>query len=236
MKKRVLLLTILLILILLISGCVKKGSKKPEKIEQKEKAPEILKSVYTSIEELIKIVEVEEEEEKKSEITEALDKKIKKVHENWNKYEIEGTKKGATSDQINKFRESLNNLTLAIENLEYNNIIVTSSDVFLNMAPFFNLYRDEVYGEICLIKYYVYQGYILGEKGELDKGKEALNFSEEQVSRLNTKLEDDNKKLKDLDMLKKSIEDMKFSMKSNNKNLLKIKKDIVIKNLRKIAE
>lgn len=240
MNKTRLLLAILLVMILLISGCGKKGTKKPEKIEQKERAPEVLKNIYNNVEEILETVEKEEgknqDEEKKNEVKKSIDEKIREIHEGWNKYEVEGTRKGATTDNINKFRESLNNLTLAIENLEYNNILKNSSELFLNMAPLFNLYKDEIYGEICLIKYYVYEGYIFGEKGEIAKGEELLSFGEGQIDRLNIKIEDEKDKRKDVDMLKKSIENMKFSLKSNNKNLLKIKKDIVMKNLKRLVE
>ncbi len=164
------------------------------------------------------------------------DQIIKETYENWNKYEVEAVKKGATNDNVNKFRESLDNLAIVSEKKEAYNMILNGSQVFLALAPFFNLYKDDIYGETSSIKYYVYQGYLSGLNGEVDKGEEFLSFGEDQINRLNTKIEEDKKKNKDVEVLKKSIEDMKFSLKSNNSQLLKIKKDIIIGNLKKLEE
>lgn len=261
-----------------MSGCGKKVNKKPEKIEQRESAPDSLKAIYNNVETIVENVEKENgentnknkdkdnmeneddsqedskenqnKEEGKEDKEEKVNKgiqnnrnkqvdlydKIKDAHENWNKYEAEAVKKGATNDNINKFRESLNNLTISVEKKEISNIPLSSSEVFLTLAPFFDLYKDEVHGEICLIKYYVYQGYYFGINGEIDKGEEFLSLGEDQIKRLNTKIGEDKKKIKDVEILKKSIEDMRFSLKSSNVQLLLIKKDIIMKNLKEIGE
>lgn len=176
------------------------------------------------------------ESKNKEESQKELDQIIREIYESWNKYEIEAIKKGATNNNVNKFRESLDNLAIVSEKKETYNMISNGSQVFLALAPFFNLYKDDIYGETSLIKYYVYQGYLSGLNGEVDKGEEFLSLGEEQINRLNTKIEEDKKKNEDVGLLKKSIEDMKFSLKSNSSQLLKIKKDIIIGNLKKLEE
>lgn len=265
MNKKTRLLLFLLSLLLLFSSCGKKPGKKSTDYEKREKAPQNLNKIYENTSLILKDIEkinkipiepepeenVEEEnskskdenkekkeskEEKLTRLWKDVDRNIKKVHVDWNNYEIEGIKKVGNTDNISKFGESLNNFTIAIENRDHLNIITEGSQVFLNISPFFDIYKDEIKGDICRIKYSVYQSYILENKGEKERAAELISQGEGYLNGIRQKIGDDKEKLKILEKLTLSLSDMKKAIQKESSSLFKIKRDIVLNNLESLKE
>jgi len=167
---------------------------------------------------------------------EEINKKLEEIHSKWNSYEIEGMKKGVTSDISNRFKDSLNALTSSIEGKNIIGIYDYSSQTMLNLSPIFGLYKDEIWGEINKLKYLTYQSYLNTLKGDDLKTIELLKGSEEDISKIRLKLEKNDSKIKMLDKVNLSIEDMNKSLKENSIKLIRIKKDIIIKNLEELGK
>lgn len=279
MKKKILLIIIITALILSTS-CKKKPSKKPMKIEQKEKASKTLVAIKDGVddilkksEEIQKILPLTEEELKiekpetkgegsttgdkkggdkdknkekekkpltKSEILakewKDIDKKTEEIHKQWNSYEGEAMKKGATGEKVNDFKKSLNSFTLAVENRKISDIMDTGSKTYLSMAAFFDLYKDDTNGDLSRIKYAIYQAYISAEKGNIEGAKTILDSTEEYIIRIRQKLGKDKTKIKSLEKLSLGISDMKQSLNENSIKLLAIKRDIALKNLKALEK
>ncbi|MCW7999624.1 hypothetical protein CFK35_17210 [Clostridium sp. cpc1] len=264
MNKNIKILSFFLILSLLLSSCSKKPEKKPTTYEKKENAPQNLNKIYENTNLILKDIEEiskasveteqkevklneekskseekskkESKEEKLKKLWKGIDKNIENIHKDWNNYEIEGMKKIGDTNSIGKFEESLNDFTVSIENRDHLDIISSGSKVLFHMSPFFDIYKDEIKGDISRIKYYVYQGYILGDKGEKEKAINFISQGEANLNSIRQKIENDKNKLKILEKLTLSLNDMKKSIEKESVSLFKIKRDIVLNNLKKLEE
>ena len=175
-------------------------------------------------------------DEKIQKLWDDIDKKVKDIHTQWNSYEAEALKKGATPDTFSKFKNSLNGLTVAVENRDHENIINLGSQMYLNLSPFFDLYKDEIGGSIGRIKYSVYQAFLVAEKGDKQKADEFLTQAETNISNMRQKLGTDKKKVAMLDKLNFALQDMKSSLQLDSSSLLKIKRDIILKNIEELEK
>lgn len=165
-----------------------------------------------------------------------IDKKLEEVHESWNKYEVEGMKKGITSEKANEFKKNLNLFTVAIENREMEDIMNEGSRAINSIAVFFDLYKDEIRGDLSKIKHSVYQAFIKSQQGNNKAAQDLLTKTEEYTARIRHRLEKDDDKIKDLDRLSLATSDMKLALEDNNIKLLKIKRDIVLNNIKSLQE
>lgn len=186
--------------------------------------------------------ETEEEKDKKvkQEILkkswEKIDKEIEQLHRKWNEYQGEGLKKGVTTEKIDKLTDSLNLLTKSIENKKVKDIINYSSQSMLNTAAYFQLYKDEIRGEANKIKHAAYQSYLNGIEGKNEEAAQFLTNVEEETNKIRLKLKKDDSKIKILDKVGISLEDMKKALNESSIKLIRIKKDIIIKNLEDLAK
>lgn len=178
----------------------------------------------------------EGKDEKLLDTWEKIDKKIEDTHNKWNEYEAEGLKKGISLEKAEKFKNSLNSLTKSIENRRILGIYDYGSQSMGNLAPMFELYKDEVWGEINKLKNYTYQAYIRAIQGKEKEASKVLDSSEEEINKIRLKLGKDEGKIKVLDNVRLSIEDMKKALNEKSLKLTRIKKDIIIKNLEEVGK
>ncbi len=163
-----------------------------------------------------------------------VDKGLEEIHKSWNSYEVEGLEKGATAGKGEEFKKDLNDLTVAVENRDIKSILDKGSKAFNTLAAFFDLYKDEIRGDLLRIKYSAHQAFILSQNGNKEEANKLLDETQEHTSRLRQKLKED--KVKDLEKLSLSITDMQKALESNSMELLKIKRDIVNENIKAIQE
>lgn len=160
-----------------------------------------------------------------------IDKKIDKIHKDWNNYEIDAMKKTVNPENAKEFKKDLNLCTKAVEDRNTKDILDTGSKAILSLVNFFELYKDEIKGDLSRIKYAVYQAYLVSET-DIENAKKLLDSTRESISRLRQKLDKDKEKMKVLDKLSLAIEDMKQSLDEGNKKLLEIKRNIIIDNIK----
>lgn len=165
-----------------------------------------------------------------------IDKKIAEIHKNWNSYEVESINKGANLEKANILKRNLNLFTTSIENRNIRDIIDTGSKTFNSLAFFFDLYKDETSGDLSKIKYSIYQAYLKAEISDINEAKKLLDLTEEYSVRIRQRLGKDKEKIKLLDKLLLSISDMKLALDNNSIKLLKIKRDIVLKNIKSLEK
>ena len=161
-----------------------------------------------------------------------IDEMVEKIHKDWNSYEVESIKKGVNIEKGKDLKKKLNLLTTAIENRKIPEILDSGSKAMFSLAPFFDLYKDEVNGELSRIKHAVYQAYLNAEGENIEYANKLLDSTEEHVTRLRQKIDKDKSKLKTLDKLTLAIMDMKQSLSENSVKLLGIKKDIILRNIK----
>lgn len=163
-----------------------------------------------------------------------IDKDLEEIHKSWNSYEVEAIDKGVTAEKGDEFKRNLNSLTVAVENRDIASILDTASKAFNSLATFFDLYKDEVRGELSRVKYSVHQAFILAKNGNKEEANKLLTETQEPISRMRQKLKED--KMKDLEKLSLAITDMQKALDSNSIELLKIKRDIAIENIKLLQE
>ena len=187
---------------------------------------------------------IEDKEKKKAEekadkllkTWQKIDKKIEDIHKKWNEYELEGLKKGITTERTDKFEESINALTKSIESRNIKEIYDYGSQSMLALGPIFELYKDEIAGEINRIKYATYQSYLNAIEEKDNEALDILKNSEEEINKIRLKIEKDTSKIKVLDKVNMSIVDMRKSLKEKSIKLYRIKKDVIIKNLEELGK
>jgi len=163
-----------------------------------------------------------------------IDKDLEEIHKSWNSYEVEAIDKGVTAEKGDEFKRNLNSLTVAVENRDIASILDTASKAFNSLSTFFDLYKDEVRGELSRVKYSVHQAFILAQNGNKEEANKLLTETQEPISRMRQKLKED--KMKDLEKLSLAITDMQKALDSNSIELLKIKRDIAIENIKLLQE
>lgn len=165
-----------------------------------------------------------------------VDDNIEEIHKNWNDYEVDSMRKGSNIEKGKKLKKNLNLLTIAVENKKTSEVIDMGSKVQVSLAPFFDLYKDEINGDLSRIKYAVHQAYLNGESGNIENGDKLLSSTEEYITGIRQKLDKDKTKIEALDRLSLSISDMQQSLKENSLKLLGIKRDIILKNIKSLEK
>lgn len=175
-------------------------------------------------------------EQKIEEMWNGVKKTTEGIHNSWGDYEILAIENGIKKQELTKFEETINKLTISIDKKNIEESLVYSNDITYDMAPFFDLYKGNHEGELMRLRYFIRQVLLYGMQGEWDKSEETITQAEESMNtaRAKIKLEKEDQKL--MEKLGLSIANMKTSIPMKNVELLKIKRDIVLKNVDEIKD
>ncbi|WP_352420252.1 hypothetical protein [Proteiniborus sp.] len=178
----------------------------------------------------------ETKQEKIDTMWKAVKKTSEDLHTSWGDYEIIAIEKGVKKQELSKFEDTINNLTVAVEDKNIINSLFYSNEVTYNMAPFFDAYKDNREGELMRIKYFTRQAHLHGGTGDWDKSEESIRQAEEamNIARARIKLNKEDQQL--MEKLNISLTNMKTSIPMKNVELIKIKRDIVLKNVDEIRD
>lgn len=182
----------------------------------------------------------EEENIKKQEEIEKmwmeLSKKVEGIHTSWNNYKITAIEEGVDTKALAKTEDSLNNLTIATGKKELMNSLKEGNEMILSLGDFFDVYKGNIQGDLDRLIYTSTETYLKALEENWDKAKSVALEYEEYFSRLRQKIELEKKDEKYLDTLEISIRDLINSLKYKDTDLVKIKRDVVLKNIEKINE
>ena len=165
-----------------------------------------------------------------------IDEKLEKVHSTWNEYAVEALEKGAINERINNFNSDLNKATNFIEKREVLDIYNYTSQAIGSLKYFYELYTEEIRGDIAQLQYQVYQYYIMAITGDLQAALASLSNNSEAINRVKLKIKDDEEKLKDIEKISLAINNLSQALQENSRQLFIIKKDIIIEDLKKLAQ
>lgn len=164
-----------------------------------------------------------------------IEKKLEEIHGNWNAFQVEGQKKGASKEAEDKFEAAFNRMTKAVEGENIPEIYDYASQALNNLKPLFDLYQEEIGGDVATIKYAAYQGYLRAIQGDKEAARKVLSDKEESINRIRLKLTKDEEKQK-LDLVQMALVDFSNSLDENSKRLFMIKKDLIIKNIESLTK
>ena len=161
-----------------------------------------------------------------------IDDLLEKAHGKWNEFEVDGIKKGITREKSEQFQTSFNKMTKSVEDRVISDIYDFGSQSVMNLKPFYDLYLDEIGGEISVLKYIAYQSYIRAISDDILGALNLFQDVEEEINKLRIKIGDKEEKIKELNKANNSLLDMKKALEEQSKKLFMIKKEIIIKNLK----
>ena len=164
-----------------------------------------------------------------------IDTKMEKIHGDWNDYEVESMKKGEIRKKERLLKE-FKFIYHRVENRNIPKIMDMGSKTINSLASFFDLYKDEIRGDLSRIKFAAHQAYLNAAKGNVSNANKLLNSTEDYVTRLRQKLDKDKAKEKTLDKLSLAIADMKQSLNEKSIKLLVIKRDIILENIKALEK
>ncbi|MGO1371556.1 MAG: hypothetical protein ACTHVE_06830 [Senegalia sp. (in: firmicutes)] len=165
-----------------------------------------------------------------------LSKEIEKIHKDFNKYKIEAIEEGINSDIVSQTENHLNNLTIAIGKKEKINSLKQADKLIFSLGNYFDLYKGNVEGDLNRITYTMREAYLYALEDNFENANKVAIEYESYFSMLNQKIDIEKKDKKHLDTLQVSIKDLINSLKYNDPDLVKIKRDIVLENVKKIKE
>lgn len=160
-----------------------------------------------------------------------IDKKLESVHLLWNEYEVKGVKMGATAEKSEEVEDALNKLTKGVEDREIFTVYNHGSRSFKALKPYYELYKDEIGGEVVNLKYMVYQYYINAVKESKNTAKMYIENSEEDINKIRLKWEDKKDKKEKIDKVSFGFKNLSNALTEDSRRLFILKKDVLIKNL-----
>ncbi|NLL80853.1 MAG: hypothetical protein GX231_00950 [Tissierellia bacterium] len=175
------------------------------------------------------------EEKKQKEIDsswQTINAKLDEIHPYWNSFETESQKKGTSKEVRDKFKNAFNKMTKAIEDKNIVEIYDYGSQAIRNLKPMYDLYLDDIGGDLSVLKYAAYQGYIRAVINDLEGALEALSNKEENINTVKLKLKEDEEEKEKVEKINLALTDFKDSIGENSRMLLMIKKDVLIENIK----
>ena len=175
------------------------------------------------------------EEKKQKEIDtnwQTINDKLDEIHPHWNSFETESQKKGATKEVRDNFKNAFNKMTKAIEDKDIVGIYDYGSQALRNLKPMYDLYLDDIGGDVSALKYAAYQGYIRATINDLEGAQKALKNKEENINTIRLKLKEDEKEKEKVEKINLALTDFIDSLDENSRMLFMIKKDVLIENIK----
>lgn len=173
----------------------------------------------------------QKKEEETNKIWDDIATKLDDIHPKWNSFEADGAKKGATNEMGEKFESNFNKMTKAIES---KNILETynyGAESFSSLKPLFDLYTDEIGGDMSYIKYSAYKAYTKALEGNTTEASKLLTGREENINKIRLKMTEEKEK-EEVEKISIALADFKNSLVEKSRMLNMIKKDIIIQNIK----
>mgnify|MGYP000353509198 CR=1 FL=1 len=157
---------------------------------------------------------------------------IARIHEQWNSFQAEAVKSGATSGMIGEFSDTLNQLTMTLTRQELYQGLLLINDLYGKTVDFEKLFKTKSPPEIRKVLYYgrmaAYKILNNDEIGAQDAMSNAL-ASWESVK---FQVEDTNEATK----VQFSLDELSQAIKEKDPNLIKIKAQIAEKNVQDVMK
>jgi hypothetical protein len=174
--------------------------------------------------------------EKINKMWEGVTKKAEDIHKSWNDYETKAIEDGVGEQAIAGFENALNGMTIAVQSKDIMQALDKANQMFLYAADFLDMYKGNPDGEAARMRYYIQQAYLDAQEGNWSKAEADMEGGEPVFERLRKKVKLDEKDKLLIEKLSLSLEDMRSAIPDRDVELLKIKRDIALKNLDGIKE
>ncbi|NLJ40162.1 MAG: hypothetical protein GX352_00905 [Clostridiales bacterium] len=161
-----------------------------------------------------------------------MEKQAEKLQHSWNNYVNTASKDGISAKFISGYEAQLDTLTTKVMDKNDEALLEDANDLYKYYPKFFDLYKHQAPPNIKDMKYYIRKIIIDSEKeqwSQKDESIDALNLAWETAkSRMEKPDRELNKKIET------AISSFTRSVNQKNKYLIRIKGDILMKNLEEI--
>lgn len=162
----------------------------------------------------------------------SLEKSAKKLHTNWNDFEVSARENKADNQAIEDFKEQLNTLSEQIMARNEENTLIAANKLYSYYSIFLNLYKHMQPPEVKKVKYLIRQIIINGQREQWDETVTLLKDMENIWEIAKARMIKPNKTVNSrIDL---GIKDFSAVAKQQKIDLVKIKGDILLKNLDEI--
>ena len=199
------------------SGSKEEGSSGGEKEQSKEEKPKT-------------------KEEKITEIWKGIEDKAKEIHTQWNGYESKAIEDGVMNEDIEEFEKSIDKLTISLMDKKIVDSLFYLNNTTFYMAKFFDMYKDHPDGEMLRLRYFSRQIYLYGLSGDWTKANETVPSLDQTIVRIRQRIEVNKDNEKIIKKLELSLGNLANAIDDKNPDLLKIKVDIILKNIEELRD
>ncbi|MDD3840078.1 MAG: hypothetical protein PHP06_05835 [Clostridia bacterium] len=236
MLKKTVIYTLITILVLVPLVSCNKSPRKPESNlkQQKDYPPKSLNNIESNIEKIIKDTgksTVENKSNKKIK-WEEVDRTSKKIHEEWNSYEVQAIKNKGSKAAITNFEQQLNKMTDMISLKNRQKTFESANELYQYVPDFLKLYKHNAPPELKKIKYHAQKILLLGENNRWDQTNSNLSQINELWNSSKNKVKKENQGT--AQKISLSIKDFEQAVNKKNSEILKIKSEILIKNIESV--
>lgn len=159
---------------------------------------------------------------------------LKNLHRKWNMLEPQAAEVGMPPSFRNSFEQALDNLTLAISNQNLQESLTAAIELYGQCGELARVYQMPQPAEFYQVQYGVMAAMSAAGRGEWDTAKKEISTTKDPWSMLLPRLGKQNKMLgKRLDF---SLRDLGDAIDTEEMNLVAIKGEIVMNNLKALEE
>ncbi|MCR1900117.1 hypothetical protein NSA47_14200 [Irregularibacter muris] len=181
--------------------------------------------------------DIEKSKEKQAQIIEKWQESqeaLKSLHESWNEYESMVIKEGVDMNKITEMEKALYDLTTYITEEERDLVLQECNNVILALSNFMDVYKGNPDGTLGKMDYLTRQSYLDAKEGSWFQAKIRVEPRESLMNTLRQIADIPEKQKPLVEKLRLSLEDLEKAIENENLPLLRIKRDIALKNLEDI--
>lgn len=161
-----------------------------------------------------------------------LEKDIAGIHEQWNDFQTEAAKNGASSEMINDFSNTLNLLTMTLTRQDLYQGLLAINDLYGKTVDFEKLFKTKSPPEARKIIYYGRMAAYKILNNDDAGAAEAMNQALISWENVKSQVDDANEAAK----LQFSLDELSRAITEKDPNLIKIKAQIAQKNVKDVIK
>ncbi|MGI6065734.1 MAG: hypothetical protein ACOYI2_04500 [Bacillota bacterium] len=245
-----------------ISGCGKPEKKlapkngKTEQSSEKAQKPKELEEITTNIEEIIKSAEQKASSQTGGESSgsnnqggseqknqgqkdplkdwQQEEKMVTDIHKKWNPLEIEVVKAGADDNLLSEFELNLDSLTDQIMSQNITGTLTVANELYGSASKIAGLFQTNNPPQADMLKYYTRKTMLFVEGDKWVDAQNMVGSITQQWDKVKTMLEGKNSGL--TTQMDYVIKDLSDSIDRQNKEVTKIKIEIIMDNIEKVIK
>jgi hypothetical protein len=161
-----------------------------------------------------------------------FEKAVTKLHTQWNGFQGEATKNGATSEMVDNFSVKLNELTVNLTRQDLYRGLLAANDLYVETIPFERLFQTKAPPDIKKVLYYSRDATYKALHDEQGQALESVSSAEKVWQSVKPQLED-------MDISNKveyALKELREGITQKDPNLIKIEAQILEKNIQEAIE